>query len=440
MALALPKRATALVDLPSGDIVLNTALTGTYDSYFIGTYDHSPDYYATLSPVLSYQHNIGPTNLRTYIGLAVTRYDKNSRYDSEDLSAGINTSLPVAEGSRLSGRFGATYAESTQIDQILNDRVAMKSLQFDFGASYRTGLKTTLSDSVGYTRNERKIYGNQTIGSNHLTFGYADFLEDTNLNLSHTYTRTKSSAGNYAQYVYDPALIGNTPDVPLDQTTNSFDIGVAHPLYGRIIGEVVYGYMIMHRSAKETDPLITDNRTTDDRSSSISLNITGPLLPPERFPKVESSASISYQQSASRGINDSGNKSVVGDARLAWNARERTRLSLGVSRSQTLGSNNFSVANTAINAGVTENIGLATKLSGTASYTWRTYRGINRNDNVLDAGVALQHSLTQHWSVGGNYTFQNNNTNAPSSSFQASRFRLENYTRHVVSLTISCVY
>jgi len=202
----------------------------------------------------------------------------------------------------------------------------------------------------------------------------------------------------------------------------------------------VYGYMIMHRSAKETDPLITDNRTTDDRSSSISLNITGPLLPPERFPKVESSASISYQQSASRGINDSGNKSVVGDARLAWNARERTRLSLGVSRSQTLGSNNFSVANTAINAGVTENIGLATKLSGTASYTWRTYRGINRNDNVLDAGVALQHSLTQHWSVGGNYTFQNNNTNAPSSSFQASRFRLENYTRHVVSLTISCVY
>jgi hypothetical protein len=426
--------------LPSGDIVLNTALTGTYDSYFIGTYDHKPDYYATFDPVLSYQHNIGPTNLRTYVGLAVNRYDRNSRFDSEDVSAGINTNLPVAEGSRLSGRFGASYIESTQIDQILNDRVAMKSLQFDFGAAYRTGLKTTLSDSAGYTRNERKVYGNQTIGSNHLTFSYADFLEDTNLNLSHTYTRTKSSAGNYSQYVYDPTLIGNIPDVPLDQTANSFDLGVAHPIYGRIIGEVVYGYMIMHRAAKETDPLVTDNRTTDERSSSISLNITGPLLPPERFPKVESSASISYQQSASQGINDSGGKTVVGQASLAWNARERTRLSLGASRSQTLGSNNFTVASNGINAGVTENIGLSTKLSGNASYTWRTYRGINRNDNVLEASVSLQHALNQHWSIGGNYLFQNNNTNAPSGSFQASRFRLENYTRHVVSLTVSCAY
>ena len=434
-AVALPFQASALVELPSGTININTTLSGTYDSYFIGTFDHKPDYYATLSPQLSYTHNIGPSNLYTYVGVAINRYNTNSRFDSEDLSAGISSNFPVVEGSRLSGRIGASYSESTQIDEIVNDRVAMKSYQFDFSAAYRTGLKTNLSDRINYNRSERQIYGQQTIWSNLLAFSYADFLEDTNLNLSHTYTKTQSDAPNFAGYVYDPTLIGDIPDVPLDQTANTFNVGVAHPLYGQIIGEVVYGYMIMDRSAAETN-----DHTTSDKTQSIALNITGPLLPPERFPKVKSSARISYEQSTSQGINDSGYKSVVGNVNLSWNARERTRVSLGASRTQSLGSNNFSVATTQGTFGVTENIGLATTLNGSLNYTWRTYRGINRRDNVFEANASLSHALTKHWRLGATYLFQNNNTNAPTTSFQASRFRLENYTRHVVSLSISCGY
>ena len=430
-----PNRGLSLVELPSGSVTLDTTLSGTYDSYFIGTFDHSPDYYATLRPVLTYSHNVGPTNLKIFGGVAVNRYDKNSRFDSEDVSAGFNSNFPVAEGSRLSGDLGANYSESTQIDPIVNDRVAIKTTQFNLGASYRTGLKTTLSDEVGYTYNQRKIYGNQTIAANRLGFSYADFLEDTKLNLSHSYTRTKTSASNYASYVYDPQYLAGIPDVPIDQTANSFNLGVAHPVYGRIIGEVVYGYMILHRSAQETDRGITD-----EKSQTIGFNLTGPLLPPERFPKVESSATISYQQSSSQGINDYGQKIVTGNMHLAWNARERTRLMFGASRSQSLGANNFSVANTKINAGVTETIGLATKLSADVSETWLTYRGLNRNDTVFEANVSLQHALTLRWSIGASYTFQDNHTNAPSTSFQASRFRLENYTRQVVSLWVSCHY
>ena len=433
-AFFLPK-ALALVELPSGTISLNTILTGTYDSYFIGTRDHDPDYYAVLSPQLSYAHNVGPTNLRAYAGVSINRYNTNSRYDSEDLSAGISSRFPVVEGSRLSGGLGTSYAESTQIDQIVNDRVATKTYQVNLDSSYRTGLKTTLSDGINYARNQRKIYGNQTIWSNTLGFSYADFLEDTNLNLSHVYTRTKSSAGNYASYVYDPELIGNIPDAPLDQTANSFNVGVAHPLYGKIIGEAIYGYMIMHRSAAETA-----NHNTDEKSSSISLNVTGPLLPPERFPKVESSASISYQQSTSQGINDTGGKNVVGNVHLSWNARERTRLTIGATRSQSLGTNNFSVVTTGANFGVTESIGLATSLSGGTSYTWSSYRGSSRHDTEFEGTLALNHSLTKHWSLGANYVFQDHATDAPPTDFQAARYQLGDYTRHVVSLSISCAY
>jgi hypothetical protein len=433
--LGLPDQGLALVELPSGAISLDTTLTGTYDSYFIGTIDHDPDYYATLSPMLTYTHNVGPTNLKIFGGVAINRYDKNSRFDSEDLSAGIGSNFPVAEGSRLSGDLRATYTESTQIDPIVNDRVAIKATQFNVGASYRTGLKTTLSDDVNYTYDQRKIYGNQTIASNRLGFSYTDFLEDTNLNLSHVYTRTKTSASDYASYVFDPQYQGDIPTAAIDQTTNAFDLGVSHPIYGQIIGEAVYGYMVTHRSSEETS-----NHVTNDTSQNISLNITGPLLPPARFPKVDSSASISYGQSTSRGINDSGGKSISGNMHLAWNARERTRLSVGASRSQSLGANNFSVITTQTNFGVVESIGLATTLSGTLNYTWLTYKGVDRSDNIFGANVSLQHSLTQHWTIGASYLFQDNHTNAPTASFQATRYRLENYNRQVVSLWISCHY
>jgi hypothetical protein len=432
--LGLPDQGLALVELPSGRVSLDTTLTGTYDSYFIGTFDHAPDYYATLSPVLTYTHNVGPTNLKIFGGVAVNRYDKNSRFDSEDASAGISSNFPVAEGSRLAGDLGANYTESTQIDPIVNDRVALKATQFDLGASYRTGLKTTLSDKVSYSHNQRKIYGNQTIASNRLGFSYSDFLEDTNLNLSHIYTRTKTSASDYSSYVFDPQYQGNISSAALDQTANTFNVGVAHPIYGQIIGEAVYSYMVFH-SAEETS-----GHTTNDTSQNISLNISGPFLPPARFPKVDSSASISYGQSASRGINDSGGKSITGSMHLAWDARERTRLAFGTSRSQSLGANNFSVITTQTNFSVVESIGLATTLSGTLNYTWLTFRGVNRSDNIFEASVNLQHSLTNHWSVGANYLFQNNSTNAPAASFQATRYRLENYTRQVVSLSVSCHY
>ena len=431
----MPTLGLALVELPSGSINLDTTLTGTYDSYFIGTFDHKPDYYATLNPVLSYNHHVGPTNLNIYGGVSFNRFDKNSRFDSDDASAGIRSNFPVAEGSPLEGGLGAAYIESTQIDPIVNDRVALKATHFDLNASYRTGLKTSVSDSIDYSHNQREIYGNQTIASNRLGFNYSDFLEDTNLNLSHVYTRTKTSGGIDPRLIYfqDPSIAPLI--VPLDQTTNAFNLGVSHPLYGRIIGEAVYGYMINERTAGETDA-----HTTRDTSQNISLNITGPLLPPERFPKVDSSASISYQQFASRGINDSGGKTVAGNFHLAWNARERTRLSLGASRSQSLGASNFSVITTQTNFSVVESIGLATTLSGGVSYSWLTFRGISRNDSVFEANVGLQHSLTQHWSLGANYKFQNNHTDASTSSFQAARYRLENYVRQVVSLSVSCHY
>ncbi|MFT3782535.1 MAG: outer membrane beta-barrel protein [Nibricoccus sp.] len=427
--------AHALVELGSGRITFRTTGTALYDSYLIGTADRGDDYVYTVSPQLSYNHLVGPTGLQLFGGYSINRYQKHSRLDSNDFSGGISSNFPVYEGSRLSGRLSANYIEATQIDPIVNDRVPTKSYQFSLSAGYRTGVKTTLSDSVNYNRSMREIYGNQTMWSNNLSFEYADFLENTNLTLSHGYTRTKSTASNYSAWVVDPELLGIIPNSDIDQTGNTFNLGLTRPLYGSIIGNVTYGYMILSRGATETW-----QHSTSDKSQVFGLNITGPLLPPRRFPKIESSASISYSQAQSPGINDAGSKTVTGDIRLSWNARERTRLSTGLSRSQSLGTNNFTFISTGVNFGVIETIGLSTTISFDTSYTWRQYRGLDRQDTALSVGGNLQHALTNHWSIGGNVNYQDNQTDAPSGSFQATRYFLENYTRYTASGYITFSY
>ncbi len=428
--------AHALIEFRDDLITLQTTATGTYDSYLIGTLDGSDDFISTLRPQFNYTHKVGPTQLSAYAGVSFNRYATNTRFDSNDISFGVSSNLPLAEGSRLTGKGIESYTEATQIYPLLNDRVPTTSYQLNFGTSYRTSLKTTVSDTINYNRSERELYGNQTIFSNDLSFAYSDFLEDTNLRLSHGFTRTKSSASNYALWTYDPSLIGDIPNSDLNQTANSFNLGLSRPLYGSIIGEASYGYVIVQRGSNET----TSGETTQ-KSSIYGFTLTGPLLPPARFPKVESSASISYQQSLSPGINDSGSKAIVGSARLAWNARERTRISFGASRALSLGSNNFTVATTQANFTVSESIGLATTLNGNVSYNWRSYQGLDRDDNTFEAGTNLNHSLTKHWSLAASYAFQNSKVgDSTTPSFEATRFRLQDYTRHIVALSASCSY
>ena len=425
----------ALVDFPSSTLTLQTTASTTYDSYVVGTTNPGDDVIGTLRPQLTYAHKIGPTQLTAYTGVSFNRYYTNTQFDSNDLSLGVSSNFPVAEGSRLNGQISATYNEMTQVDPLINDRVATKNYSLSLTSTYATGLKTSLSDTINYSRNERKAYGNQQIASNSLTFGYTDFLEDTNLRLNHNYTRTQSSASNYANWVFDPTAIGNTPDTALDQTANALTLGLAHPIYGKIIGEATCGYMTVQRSANETT-----SGNTRNSSATYGLSLTGPFLPPARFPKLDSSATVSYQQSMSPGINDSGSKSLQGSAQIGWNARERTHVSWSLSRSMGLGSNNFTVISTSTAFNVSEKIGMATSLTGNVSYNWRSYRGLSRSDTVLGAGLNLNHTLSQHWSLGSSYSFQDNKTDTPAGSFQATRFQIENNIHHVFNFSANCVY
>jgi hypothetical protein len=432
---SMPNQSRALVSTGSGVIKLEVTTSGTYDSYMIGTPDYGSDFSGAIHPQLRYNHLIGPTEFEVYGGVTYNRYQHYKMFDSEDYSGGISSNFPVSEGSRLSGNVSATYVEATEVDQSLNDRVPTKTGVLALNTTYLAGLKTTLSDTVSYSQVQRQIYGTQIIWDNEFKYSYTNFLENTKLDLTHRFTRTKSDASNYASWSYDPSHANTVPNSALDQYANSIWATLSHPVYGQIIGEVNYGFTWLTRSASETA-----SGETNTRTSLVSFTLRGPFLPPSRYPKVESSASISYEQNVSPGINDTGEKTITGNIDLAWNARERTRVSLGALRSQSLASNNFTVVSTGVHAGFTENIGLATVLNGKLSYDWYDYRGITRNDEIFTANVGLHHPLTQRWSVGADYTFESTKSNAPQDSFQAAAHAPQDYVRQVIVLSIGCVY
>ncbi|WP_342750684.1 outer membrane beta-barrel protein [Termitidicoccus mucosus] len=160
--------------------------------------------------------------------------------------------------------------------------------------------------------------------------------------------------------------------------------------------------------------------------------------PKSRFPKLESSASLSYRQNYSPGINDTGGDTLTGDIRLAWDARPRTNIALSASRNMSLNASDVSATTTNVAATVTESIGLATTAIGTVSYNWIDYRGINRKDQMLQVHLSINRPFNKYWSAGLSYQYQHNNDD--SSGFQPGRYFGRDYDRHVVTLSITNIF
>jgi len=286
----------------------------------------------------------------------------------------------------------------------------------------------SLADTLSFSNSGRQTYSDQKSLNNSVSYTYSNFLEETSLTLSHDYMQTTSSGDNIV-------------NVPLDEHSNALNVSLSHPIVGPLVGSVTYGYRILDYSAQQSL-----NGTTRTEGSTFSANLTGPILPPSRFTKLESSASISYQQANSPGIGDNGGKSLTGNINLSWNARERTKVSLSASRSQDLSPNDFTVVNSQVNAGVTEELGSFTHVSGSLGYSWRKYRGIDRRDATFTGGLSASYSITRSWSASTSYQYQNNEAEGNAATLgtlnSANRgtpglFGVGSYHRHLISLSAS---
>jgi Putative beta-barrel porin 2 len=424
LATTATTRSFGFAEVARGALTLETEGRLTYDSYFIGADNpNDDDYYLTLRPELHYDRKAGLGEISGFAGVSLMRYDKNTRYDSENFSAGIMAQLPADSGARLTGELNLGYTESTVVNFDVLDRIPTKAFHASLNARYQLGLKTSFADTLTYSQSHRKGYSDQDVFGNDLSFIYADFLRGTTLRLTHGYDRTTSSGENYL-------------GAELDQTANSLSATLSRPILGPVIGQATYGYRVLKRSARENTI-----GQTKIKGAFFSLGLHGPFLPPSRFPKLESSASFTYQESPNPGINDVGQKTLTGDIRLAWQARERTRISTNATRTVDLSATDLSVENTIVGISVDQKVGIATTLGARVGYTWRSYRGVEREDETLDASVDARYQITKYWSAGASYTYQDNSTNAENlNSIPVYRMRALDFSRHLVSVYVTNVF
>jgi hypothetical protein len=420
LASTAPALCFGFVEIARGALLLQTTGSVTYDSYFIGTVDNDPDTIYSLYPSLRYSRNAGRGSINASVGVVFNRHDLNKDLDSDDLRANFSIDLPTVEGARLEGNFNIDYSEATVVDLFVNDRVASETLSTNLALKYRLGPRMTLAESFGYSEATREIYSDQEMISNQLSFTYKGFLRGASLILTHGVTFTETSGDNFV-------------GVGLDQEAHNVSLGLSRPIYGEVSGTLSYGYSLLRRSSGETI-----NGETSTSSAYISASIDGPFLPRNRFPKLTSSASLSYSQSATAGINDGGGKFLSGHLNLAWAARLRTKLHIRASRSIDLSVSDLTVENTRIGGGFDQQIGRATNLNGSVGYTWSTYRGVDRSDSTLDANVGISRSFNKYLSAGASYMYQNNQNT--STGFQPGRFAPRDYDRHTATASVTVTF
>jgi hypothetical protein len=421
LAPALATPCFGFAEIARGALLLDTTGSVMYESYFLGSIDNDPDVLYSLYPSLRYTRRAGRASITANAGVAFNRYDKNTQYDSDDIRAGASIDLPTAEGSRLNGNFSINYNETTDVDLVVNDRVASETFSTSLLLDYKLSTRMNLRDTLGYTSSTRSAYSDQDVLSNQLSFTYEDFLRGTNLTLGHGLNIVKSSGENET-------------GIALDQQSHDISLALSRPLYGDVIGSLGYGYTFINRSAAES---INGDRNYS--SSYVSVGLEGPFLPARRFPKLESSASLSYRQANVSGIGDTNGKFLSGNLRLSWAARETTRLSFDASRSIDLTITDRTTENTRVGGGFNQQLGRTTALTGSAGYTWSDTRGIDSSYSALDASLGLSRSFNKYLSAALNYTYTENQS-GDNGTVQLGRFARSDYERHTLMASATVTF
>lgn len=407
--------AYGFAEFDGGPVLLQTTARATYDSYFIGSHDpKAGDEYISVHPNLTYSHQGGLTELNAFLGVDILRYDKNSSFNTENVSAGATLKLPDI-GSRLSGSFSLSYIESDNVDFNVVDRYKQKVASALLDLNYKLSLKMSLSEDFSFSHTDRDNFSDQTLFHNSLSYRYNDFLEGTSLRLTEDFNRTKSNGINM-----------NNAD--LNETSNSISAGLTRHLVGPVFAEVAGGYRFLHRDTQGQGDL---------NGAFYNLNLHGPFLPPRLFPNIESSASISYEQSQNPGINDTGQRTITGDIHVAWQFRPPTKVSFDLNRSVELTATDMSVNNTNVNLGLTEKIGYQTDANASIGYTWRTYPHNAYKDDTLEINFGLTHHYNKYLSAGVSYQYQDNNSNGAPAAGIIINGNPHDFSRHLVSLFVT---
>ncbi len=401
----LPASAFAFAEVARGALTLTTTGRVAHDTNLSGNATELGDTVFTLAPTFNYSRAAGLGTIEASLGAALNRYADLGAFDSEDYFASLRVALPTPDGARQQGAFTFAYSDRTDIDEDVGARIRAKGWNTGFTGSFRAGPRTLVRANVSYSDTDRDLLADRTQWNAGVGFDYSDFLGGFGL------------AGDYRYSATDSSALPGAAGTALDQQSHRVSSGLFYRFASGLRASADVGYRWIDRLASETA-----SGETSSNSPTFGLRLDGPFLPPSRFPKLTSSFSIGIDKGETLGLNDSGSTTVTGDLSLAWQARERTALTVGASRRQQVGSTNLASVNNSVRFGLRQQIGQRTHVNATIGQDWITYPGTGRDDRRTRASLDLACALNRSWQVGAGYAL----------TLSRSSSSLFDYDRHLV--------
>jgi hypothetical protein len=404
--------AFGFADFARGELVLNTTARAAYDSRVLGSLSDSSDYIYTLTPQLIFRRQAGEIKLDAMVGTRINRYQEFTELNSEDFLASVKFLLPPSSLTLASGSFETTYDEHNDVNYDVNRRVREKSFMTHLDALLPMGLKMALLLDGSFRRDQRIHFSDQETRSGSVGFRYMNFLGGTTFDLRYRRLETETSGEN-------------AWNIPLDQHSDIYLATLSRPIFHDVRGSITYGYRVLHRSAAETF-----GTGYDKGGSILMVDLVGPFLSRTAFPNLESSLSLGYQKADAPGINERGGNRFIGNMRLAWHPRDRTRLFVEARRTTELAITDTTVDTTSGNIGIRQEVGDFTTVTLSGGYEHRDYKTLGRADDVWIGDASVYYKITRSWSAEGTLRVRTADSDLATA----------NYSREIVSLSATYTF
>jgi|GEM_PF-3785939 len=235
------------------------------------------DEFLTFTPTITYTVDTSRINIESSLSLPVKRYSSQSVFDSEDIIFSVTSKAPFLPSSPLYGNVSFSYADTVDIDYLINARIASKTTNVGANGGIKLGQRFDLRGGADY--NERLTDGITGLRS------FSDY-------------QTKS--------VYGGLQINEI-------------LGSAN------------GYVDYRFQKRETIGQLR-NDGIDDIDEGIRFGLNGQILPERLFPKLE--ADLSFGFAKSDDFRDSSNNDdfLIISGSLEYPATQKTNVAFNVSR------------------------------------------------------------------------------------------------------------
>lgn len=403
-----------LADIPVGRGSISTSVTAsaTYDSNVFGQHIAVDDYLGTLAPEITYTRKAATIETDAHAKISFIRYLEQNQLDTSNWDTGASFNIPKSDIRNYSGKLSASYVEYTDVNADINQRIDTRTGSLIAEADLITGPRSDVALNGVYSDTRPSVGSDQKFLTTQGIYSYKDFFNGNTLHLTGEYERLRSSGDN-------------TLGVPLNQRSLMLSAGLERAFVDNTLHVgVSYGYRALHRSEAETG---AGTGTSQEGGSVFTVTLDGPFLPEKYFPKITSKLMLSYEDTATPGINDPGTKELTGAMLLSWQARPATTVTFSVHRNQRLSVDDLTVNSTTIQLGVEQTLRYNLTGSLSASYDWSTYRTIHRDDETAALHAQLTYHFARVWDANLAYSLNSTSSTVVQSTFD----------RHIVNLSVT---